>query len=82
MSNEHLQDALYRLSEARRQLEKAEMADHAGASYLASVQSDKARAQLTRCIQSIELASVAYTKQAAMKRGEEASTIMPPRRTS
>ena len=80
MTNEYLQDALYRLSEARRQLEKAEMADHAGASYFASVQSDKAKTQLTLCIQSLDAASTEYKKQAAVKRGEQPTPTMLSRR--
>ena len=58
------------------------MADHAGASYFASVQSDKAKTQLAHCIQSIELASTDYKKQAAIKRGEQSATTTPSTRTS
>ena len=70
MTNEHLQDALYRLSEARRQLEKAESADHAGAHHAAGVEAEKAWAQTVLCKQAIRSAIEDYEKQAAKKRGE------------
>ena len=68
MSNEHLQDALYRLSEARRQLEKAESADHQHMSFQAGVSAREGATQLRLAADAADKAAEDYERAARQKK--------------
>ena len=72
MTNEHLQDALYRQTEARRQLEKAESADHHHMSFQAGISARESATQLRLAADAADRAAEAYELAARNKRDSAA----------
>ena len=72
MINEHLQDALYRLSEARKQLERTESADHQHMGFHAGVSAREGATQLRLAADAADRAAEQYERAARQKRDSAA----------